>query len=192
MGFLKCNVLRIKQQNLLANDAFQNKLERNTVEALERSVKPGDEQEVMNSSDDTCSFPFWLCNELRNWARNCMRFCKVPSVMSLPSAIHIRLFVCGWKDKLNKVSCFCKIYMDDKGVGATFNEKMEMEKCFFSFFTLFPSGLNKIVEKLTYHWLSHHEGREACPPHVTHPHKSQWNLDGNLTPDGVCCPPLYY
>lgn len=57
---------RIKQQNVLANDEFQNKLERCTVEALERPVKPGDEQEVMNSSDDTCSVPFWLCNELKN------------------------------------------------------------------------------------------------------------------------------
>lgn len=63
-GFWKFNVSRIKQQNLLANDAFQNKLDRCTVEALERPVKPGDEQEVMNSSDDTCSFPFSLCNEL--------------------------------------------------------------------------------------------------------------------------------
>lgn len=65
-GFWKFNVSRVEQQNLLANGAFQNKLERCTVEALERPVKPADEQEVMNSSDDTCSFPFLLCNELKN------------------------------------------------------------------------------------------------------------------------------
>lgn len=92
----KFNVSRIKQQNLLANDAFQNKLERCTVEALERPVKPGDEQEVMNSSDDTCSFSFLLCNELRNWAWNWKHFCKykAPSVISLPSAVHVA--VCVW------------------------------------------------------------------------------------------------
>lgn len=40
-GLWKFSVTRIKQQNLLANDALQNKLEGCTVEALERPVKTG-------------------------------------------------------------------------------------------------------------------------------------------------------
>lgn len=153
---LQIQCVEIKQQNLLANGAFQNQLERCSVEALERPVKPGDEQEVMNSSDDTCSFPFLLCNVLKNWAWNWRHFCKykVPSVISLPSAVHMWLFVCGWKDKLNKVRCLFKMYTGGKAFRAIFNKEMEIEKGLFGklYFCLVWTN----VKKLKYHWLLHH------------------------------------
>lgn len=55
----------IKQQNLPANDAFHYKLEWHTVETLERPIKPGFAHKVMNSSDDTCSFPFRFAMSLK-------------------------------------------------------------------------------------------------------------------------------